>query len=113
MRAGPYYGYLPDALLCAECSSTYERGRTCRGLWDGPCNSDEAGRLRRRPAGQLPRLRLRLRGLFGGTFLFFEFCINVAQEHASLNTVRDGDELRDTTSASSGARRTARSTLGP
>ena len=38
----PYYGYLPDAPLCDECSSTYEaRKDVLEGIWDGPCNSDD------------------------------------------------------------------------
>ena len=36
----PYYGYLPDAPLCDECSSMFEaKEDILNGLWDGPCNS--------------------------------------------------------------------------
>ena len=37
----PYYGYLPDAPLCNECSSLAEaKEDVLNGLWDGPCNDD-------------------------------------------------------------------------
>ena len=38
----PYYGYLPDAPLCNECSSLAEaKEDVLKGLWDGPCNSED------------------------------------------------------------------------
>merc|ERR1719359_328348 len=103
----PYYGYLPDAPLCDECSSTYEaRKDVLEGIWDGPCNSDEATRdyydvplPDNYPGCGCDCADFLRRDLSCSS----SSCINVAQEYASPNTVCDGDELQwDTTSASSG-----------
>ena len=102
----PYYGYLPDAPLCSECSSTYEaRKDVLEGIWDGPCNSDEA--TRDYYDVPLPDnypgcgcdcadfLRRNLSVACTATS-----CLNVAQQYAPANSKCDGPDVKwDTTAA--------------
>ena len=104
----PYYGYLPDAPLCAECSSTYEaRKDVLEGIWDGPCNSDD-------PPGDYDGAPLPDNypgcGCDCADFLrrdvstcSSDSCVNVAQEYAPSNTVCSGSDVQwDTTSSADG-----------
>ena len=100
----PYYGYLPDAPLCDECSSMYAaREAVLDGLWDGPCNDDD-------PPGDDDSLALPS-GYPGCGCDCAEFlrrplstctdssCVNVAQNYASSNSVCDGSEVKWNTTA--------------
>ena len=90
----PYYGYLPDAPLCDECSSMYAaREAVLDGLWDGPCNDDD-------PLGCGCDCADFLRRDLSATCTATS-CINVAQEYANVaqdyapaNSKCDGSDLK-------------------
>jgi len=110
----PYYGYLPDAPLCDECSSMFEaKEDILKGLWDGPCNSedpptwddDEGPYTEYTPPtpANYPGC-----GCDCADFLRRDLstactatsCINVAQQYAPANSVCAGSDFKwDTTAA--------------
>ena len=100
----PYFGFMPDEPLCNECSSMAQAKETCSMA----CGTDRAMMMIRRgtttgcTAAELPRLRLRLRGLpspaTSRRSARRRSCIHVAQQYAPANSVCAGSDVKwDTT----------------
>ena len=111
----PYYGYLPDAPLCNECSSLAEaKEDVLNGLWDGPCNDDnpptwdDDTSFATTPHTPATPANYPGCGCDCADFLRRDLsaactatsCINVAQQYAPANSKCDGPDVKwDTTAA--------------
>ena len=96
----PYFGFMPDAPLCNECSSMAQaKEDVLNGLWDGPCNDDD-------PPGDDDSLPLPPNypgcGCDCADFLRRDIsaqctptsCIHVAQQYAPANSVCAGSDVK-------------------